>query len=154
MARDWALFLHLIGAIAMVGGSIGVTALRLGAIGQRRPSLSATLLRAARPLVPVVAGGLVLAVGAGVWLADEAGFPLSAGWLHATYALVAYLAVVGAIAGRRDRHTRELAEAVASDGDGPTDELARRLRDPVALALDVSMLAAMVAIVALMVWKP
>jgi uncharacterized membrane protein len=154
VARDWALFLHLVGVIAMVGGSIGVTALRLGAIGKERPSQSATLLGAARPLVPVVAGGLVLAVAAGFWLADQAGYSLGAGWLHWTYALVGFLAVVGAIAGRRDRHTRELAERLSAGGDDPSQELARRLRDPVALTLDGSMLVAMVAIVALMVWKP
>ena len=42
----------------------------------------------------------------------------------------------------------------AATGDGPSVELARRLRDPVALTLDASMLVATVAIVALMVWQP
>jgi uncharacterized membrane protein len=154
VARDWALFLHLLGVFAMVGGSVAVTALRLGAIGRERPSHSALMLRGARPLVPLVGGGLVLTTGAGFWLADQSGFPLSASWLHWTYGLIAYLAVVGAVAGRRDRHTRELAERVARQGDAPSEDLARRLRDPVALTLDVSMLVAMVVIVALMVWKP
>lgn len=154
MAAEWALFLHLLGVIALVGGSIAVTALRVGAIRKDLPSQSATLLRAARPLVPVVAAGLLLTLGAGFWLADELGFSLNAGWLHWTYALVAFLAVVGTLAGRRDRHTRELAERIARDGDRRSQELTRRLRDPVALTLDVAMLVAMIAIVALMVWKP
>ena len=64
------------------------------------------------------------------------------------------MVVVGAIAGRGDRHTRELAERLAADGDAPSSELARRLRDPLNLALNASMLVAIVAIVALMVWKP
>ena len=51
MARDWALFLHLSGVLLFVGGSIAVTALRLLAIGKERPSESAVLLRAVRPLV-------------------------------------------------------------------------------------------------------
>ena len=33
MARDWALFLHLVGVLLFVGASVGVTALRLLAIG-------------------------------------------------------------------------------------------------------------------------
>ena len=80
--------------------------------------------------------------------------PYGSGWLQWTYGLVAWLGVVGALAGRRDRRTRELAERVAAAGDRPSAELARRLRDPVALTLDASMLVATVAIVALMVWKP
>ena len=50
---------------------------------------------------------------------------------------------------REERKKRE-----ASAGDRPTAELERRLRDPVALTLDASMLVATLAIVALMVWKP
>jgi uncharacterized membrane protein len=154
MARDWALFLHLSGVLLFVGGSIAVTALRLLAIGRERPSESALLLRSVRPFVPLVGLGLLLTLGAGVWLAHELRVPYDSGWLQWTYALVVWLGVVGAVAGRLDRRTRELAERVAADGDRPSEELARRLRDPLALTLDASMLAATVAIVALMVWKP
>ena len=154
MARDWALFLHLSGVLLFVGGSIAVTALRLLAIGKQRPSESALLLRSVRPLVPVVGAGLLLTIGAGAWLADELRVPYDSGWLQWAYGLIVWLGVVGAVAGRRDRRTRELAERVAAEGDRPSEELARRLRDPLALALNASMLLAMVAIVALMVWKP
>jgi uncharacterized membrane protein len=112
------------------------------------------LLRAVRPLVPLVGLGLVLTIAAGAWLAHELGFPYGSGWLRWTYALIAWLVVVGALAGRLDRRTRELAEREASAGDEASSELIRRLRDPVALTLDASMLAATLAIVALMVWKP
>ena len=154
MVRDWALFVHLLGVLLFVGGSVGVTALRLLAIGKERPSESALLLRSVRPLVPLVGLGLLLTVAAGAWLAHELGVPYDSGWLLWTYALVAWLAVVGAFAGRLDRRTRELAERVASEGDRPSEALARRLRDPLALTLDASMLVATLAIVALMVWKP
>lgn len=154
MARDWALFFHLVGVLVFVGGSVGVTALRLLAIGKERPSESALLLRAVRPLVPLVGVGLVSTVAAGAWLAHELGIPYDSGWLRWTYVLVGWLVVVGALAGRVDRRTRELAERVAANGDRPSAELVRRLRDPVALTLDASMLVATVAIVALMVWKP
>jgi uncharacterized membrane protein len=154
MARDWALFLHLSGVLLFVGGSIAVTALRLLAIGKERPSESAVLLRAVRPLVPLVGGGLLLTLGAGVWLADELHVPYDSGWLQAAYVLIVWLGVAGAVAGRLDRRTRELAEREAATGDLPSAELARRLRDPIALTLDASMLAATTAIVALMVWKP
>lgn len=154
MARDWALFLHLLGVLLFVGGSIAVTALRLLAIGGSRPSTSALLLRSARPLVPLVGVGVALTLGAGAWLAHELDVPYGSDWLRWTYALVAWLLVVGAFAGRLDRRTRELAERLAAEGDLPSAELAGRLRDPVALTLDGSMLVATVAIVALMVWQP
>jgi uncharacterized membrane protein len=107
-----------------------------------------------RPVVPVVAGGLLLTLGAGFWLVEELDLDYGTAWLSATFVLVAWLLVVGALAGRGDRHTRELAERLAQEDDRPSDELARRLRDPVNLALNASLLAAIVAIVALMVWKP
>jgi len=154
MGRDWALFLHLVGVLLFVGGSVGVTALRLLAIGKERPSESALLLRAARPLVPLVGLGLVLTIVAGAWLAHELGFAYDSGWLRWTYALIAWLVVVGAVAGRLDRRTRELAEHLARGDDASSPELTRRLRDPLALTLAASMLVATLAIVALMVWKP
>jgi len=154
MARDWALFLHLSGVLLFVGGSIAVTALRLLAIGKERPSESAVLLRAVRPLVPLVGSGLLLTLGAGVWLADELRVPYDSGWLQAAYVLIVWLGVAGAVAGRLDRKTRELAEREAAERETPSPELARRLRDPIALTLDASMLVATVAIVALMIWKP
>jgi len=154
MSDDAILFLHFAGGFLFVGGSIAAAVLRVAAMGRERPSEIALLLRAVRPAVPLVGGGLVLAVAMGFWLTDRLGLELGAGWLSATFALLAWIAVVGAVAGRQDRHTRELAERLAAEGDVPATELARRLRDPLNLALNASLLAAITAIVVLMVWKP
>jgi uncharacterized membrane protein len=154
MSKEWILFLHLAGALLFVGGSIAAAVLRLAAMRRERPSEIALLLRAVRPAVPLVAGGLVLAIAAGFWLAHRLGLDLGATWLTLSFALLGWLIVVGAVAGRGDRHTRELAERLAGEGDRPSTDLARRLRDPVNLALNASLLVAVVAIVALMVWKP
>jgi uncharacterized membrane protein len=154
MSNGAILFLHLAGAFLFVGGSIAAAVLRFGAMQRERPSEIALLLRAVRPAVPVVGAGLVLAVGAGFWLADRIGFDLGAGWLTWTFVLLVWLAVVGVVAGRQDRHTRELAERLAAEGDAPSEVLSRRLHDPLNLVLNASMLAAIAAIVALMVWKP
>ena len=154
MSEDGILFLHLAGVLLFVGGSIAAAVLRLAAMRRQRPSEIALLLRAVRPVVPVVAGGLVLAIAAGFWLAQRLGFALSQTWLTVTFVLIAWMLVVGAVAGRQDRTTRELTERLAADGDAPNERLAHRLRDPVNLALNASMLVAVVAVVALMVWKP
>lgn len=154
MSNETVLFLHLAGAFLLVGGSITAAVLRYAAMKRELPSEIVLLLRAVRPAVPVVAIGLVLAVGAGFWLADKIGFDLGAFWLTATFVLLGWVALVGAVAGRQDRHTRELAERLAASGNEPSAELARRLRDPLNLLLNGSLLAAIAAIVALMVWKP
>ena len=154
MSEDGILFLHFAGVLLFVGGSIAAAVLRLAAMRRERPSEIALLLRAVRPAVPLVAGGLVLAIAAGFWLAHRLDLDLGARWLTLTFALLAWLIVVGAVAGRQDRATRELAERLAGDADAPSSDLARRLRDPVNLVLNASMLLGIVAIVALMVWKP
>jgi uncharacterized membrane protein len=151
---EWLLFLHLAGAFLFVGGSFVAAALRLAAMRRSRPSEIALLLGAVRPVVPIVAGGLVLTIGMGIWLTDELGLDYGATWLSVTFALVAWLLAVGAVAGRQDRHTRELAERLGREGDAPSPELGRRLRDPLNLALNASMLAAIGAVIALMVFRP
>lgn len=154
MSTDWILFLHLAGVLLLFGGSIAAAVLRLAATRRELPSEVALLLRAVRPAVPLVAGGLVLTIGAGFSLADRLDFDLSATWLSLTFALIAWLIVIGAIAGHQDRRTRELAERLAADGSAGSGDLSRRLRDPLNLALNASLLVAVVAVVALMVWKP
>jgi len=154
MSEDGILFLHFAGVLLFVGGSIAAAVLRLAAMRRERPSEIALLLRAVRPAVPLVAGGLVLAIAAGFWLAHRLDLDLGATWLTLTFGLLAWLIVVGAVAGRQDRATRELAERLAGEADAPGSDLARRLRDPVNLVLNASMLLGIAAIVALMVWKP
>ena len=154
MTEEGILFLHLAGVLLFVGGSIAAALLRLAAMRRERPSEIALLLRSVRPVVPIVAGGLVVTIAAGFWLASELGISLSATWLTLTFVLIGWMLVVGAAAGRQDRKTRELAERLAADGDAPSALLTRRLRDPLNLVPNASMLIAVVAIVALMVWKP
>lgn len=146
--------LHLLGAFLFVGGSLVAGMLRVAAMRRERPAEIALLLRAVRPAVPLVAGGLVVTIAFGAWLVEDIGFDWGATWLSVTFVLVAWMLVVGAVAGRGDRQTRELAERLAAGGTERSDELRARLRDPLNLALNASMLAATVAIIALMVLKP
>lgn len=154
MSTQLLLFLHLTGAFLFVGGAVTAGVLRLAAIKRARPSEIAVLMRAVRLAVPLIVAGLVLVLAFGFSLADRLGYDLGSRWLTETFLLLAWIVLVGAVAGRQDRHTRELAERLAEEDDRPSPELARRLRDPVNLTLNVSLLAATAAIVALMVWKP
>ncbi len=154
MSPDGILFLHLAGVLLFVGGSIAAALLRVAAMRRSRPSEVALLLRAVRPVVPLVGGGLVLAIAAGFWLASDLGLALAAPWLSITFGLIGWVVVAGAVAGRQDRRTREAAERLARDDDSPNADLARRLRDPLNLTLNASLLLAVVVVVALMIWKP
>jgi len=154
MSYHWLLFLHLTGAFLFVSGAVAAAVLRVAALGPERPSEIAVLLRAVRPAVPLIAVGLGLAITFGFFLADRLHYDLSAGWLVATFLLLGWIVLIGALAGGQDRRTRELAERLAKGPNAPSEELASRLRDPVNLALNASLLVATVAIVALMVWKP
>lgn len=154
MSTHWLLFLHLAGAFLFVSGAVAAAVLRLAAMRRERPSEVALLLRAVRPAVPLIGAGLLLVLVFGFWLADRLGYDLGSTWLTATFALLAWAVAVGGLAGRQDRRTRELAERLAKEGDAPSAELARRLRNPLNLALNASLLVATVAIVALMVWRP
>ena len=154
MSTEALLFGHLVGAFLFVSGGVIATIARVTALRRERPSDVAAAMRGARPAVPLLGIGLVLAIAFGFWLADRLGIDVGATWLTATFALLGWVVVVGAVAGRQDRHTRELAERLALANDAPSAELRARLRDPVNLALNTSLLAAVVAIVALMTWKP
>jgi uncharacterized membrane protein len=154
MSNEWLLFLHLAGAFLFVSGALAAAVLRLAAMRRERPSEIALLMRAVRPAVPLIAGGLVLVLVFGFWLVSRLDVGVGSAWLTVTFVLLGWIVVVGAAAGRQDRHTRELAERLARDSDTPSAELSHRLRDPVNLALNASLLIATVAIVALMVWKP
>jgi hypothetical protein len=61
---------------------------------------------------------------------------------------------LGGAGGGRDKRTRELAEQLAAGGDQPSAELRARLRDPLTLALSWGSGIVVIAILALMIWKP
>jgi len=62
MSAEGILFLHFAGVLLFVGGSLAAALLRLAAMRRERPSEIALVLRAVRPVVPVVAGGLVVTI--------------------------------------------------------------------------------------------
>jgi uncharacterized membrane protein len=154
MSYEWLLFGHLAGAFLFVGGAITATVLRIAAMRRQRPGEIAVLLRATRLAIPPIAIGLLLAIGFGFWLTSRLDISLGSTWLTATFVLVGWILVVGELTGRQDRHTRELAEHAAAEGDERNDDVHRRLRDPVNLGLTASLLVATIAVVALMIWKP
>jgi len=151
---QWLIGFHVVGAFLFVSGAVAVGALHALAVRRERPSEIAFLLGLTRSAVAVVGAGALLTLALGAWLVHHEGFAWSDGWISAALALWLASVVLGGIGGRSARHARYLAERLAADGDQPSEELRRRLADPVAQALNYGSFLAVIAVLALMIWKP
>lgn len=150
---EWALFLHLVGAIAFFAGIAVAAVAELAARRRERPSEVAAVLGTARWGVLLVAVGLVLAVGAGFWLLEETAYGFD-GWIQAALALVLLSFVAGGIGGQGPKRARVLARRLTGEGDRPSAELAAAMRSPRYAVFNWLATAAAVGILVLMVWKP
>ena len=151
---DWLLFLHVTGAFSVVGGAVIAGVLNVAALQRERPSEIAALLRLTRVAVALIGAGMVLTLGFGLWLVDDAGYGYGDGWVVAAIVLWVVGNALGGAGGRPLGEAGDLARRLAADGDRPSEELRRALVDRRALLLNYLSLAALVAILVLMVWKP
>ena len=76
------------------------------------------------------------------------------GWISAALVLFFVSAALGEIGGRGARHTRYLAERLASEGDQPSADLRQALANPRVFAMNYSSFLAGLAIIVLMFWRP
>jgi uncharacterized membrane protein len=152
---DTLLFFHLLGALLFFGGAAVAAVGQLEALRRRRPSEVALLLGTTRWGVLLVGLGALLTIVFGSLLVSHSHrVTFDAGWIQAAYGLWVASMVVGAIGGRPARKARELAERLAAEGDRPSPELDRAVRDPLSLVLSFASGAILLALVVDMVWKP
>jgi uncharacterized membrane protein len=151
---QWLLGFHLVGAFLFVSGAVAVGVLYELATRREQPSEIAFLLGLTRPAVATVGVGALATLGLGAWLVDRESLSFGDGWISAAFALWIVAVVLGGIGGRSARHTRYVAKRLAADGDRPSDDLRRALADPIARALNYGSSLAVLAVLALMVWKP
>jgi uncharacterized membrane protein len=151
---ELALFIHILGvALVFAGGAIATVA-DLLARRRTRPSEIALLLAGARWGAVVLVVGLVVTVGAGFWLVDQLELGFDQSWLKLSLLGVVVATLAGAAGGRTPRHARELANRLAAADDHPSPDLDRLLHSRLAVSLNIVAGAAMVAVLALMIWKP
>ena len=150
----WLLFLHVTGAFMVLGGAVVAGIFNVAALQRERPSEIALLFRLARFAVTSISVGMVVTLAFGLWLVDEAGYGWGEAWIVIALVLWVLSSALGGIGGKRDKEARALAERLAAEGDTPSPELRARLRDPVTLALSWSSGVVVIAILALMIWKP
>jgi uncharacterized membrane protein len=151
---QWLIGFHVVGAFLFVSGAVAVGALYALATRREKPSEVAFLLGLTRPAVAVVGAGALLTLSLGAWIVDHEGWDWGDGWISAALLLWIASVVLGAIGGRSARHTRYLAKRLAAEGNGPSQELRRKLADPVPQAMNYGSFLAVVAVLALMIWKP
>jgi uncharacterized membrane protein len=151
---DWLLFLHVGGAFLVIGGAVIAGFFNLAALRSERPSEVALFFRFARVGVTAIGPGLLLTLGFGLWLVHNAGYDWGQTWIVLALVVWVVSGALGGIGGRHEQATRELAERLAAEGDAPSAELSARLRNPVWLAMSWGSGIAVIAILALMIWKP
>ena len=150
---DAALFFHLFGALLFVAGII-VAGIAHGAARRRhRAGEVVLLLGIARTGALFVLGGAVLVLAFGLWLVDLRGHSLGETWIVGSLTVFVLALVLGALGGRRPRQARLLAGQLAQD-DVVGDDLRRLLEDRPSAVANYAAVAAVVAILALMVWQP
>ncbi|HEU5404717.1 MAG TPA: DUF2269 family protein [Gaiellaceae bacterium] len=152
--EDAALYLHLLGAFSLVAGTIVAGVSFESARRRKAPAEIALLLGLSRVGVLLVGVGVLLALGFGLWLVHLGDWGYSAGWLDAALGLLAAVVVVGAIGGQRPKRARKLASSLAREGAPASAELRTLLDDRATLALNYLAALLLLAIIALMVFKP
>jgi uncharacterized membrane protein len=153
-AEEWALFFHLLGAFLFIAGVIVAGVVFEAARRRRRPSEIALLLGLARIGVLLVALGAVIVLVFGLWLVQLGRFGYGAGWVVTALALFVVVILLGGLGGQSPKRARKLAVQLAKEADAESDELRSLLDDPLARTVNYLSAALLVAIVALMVFRP
>ena len=151
---QWLLVFHVTGAFLLLGGGAIAAALNLSALGRERPSEIVLLFGLIRIAVVAISIGTALAFVFGLWLVHEAGYGYFDGWIVAAFVLLIVANALGGAGGKRDQATAKLARELAASGDVPSAELRARVHDPISLALSYGSGLVLIAVLALMVWKP
>jgi uncharacterized membrane protein len=151
---DWLLFLHITGAFLLVGGGVVAAALNVAALRRDRPSEILLLFGLTRIAVASIIAGTLLAFVFGLWLVDVAGYGYGDGWIVAAIVLLILGNAIGGFGGSRDARTAKFAEQLVAEGDAPSPELRARVRDPLTFACNWGSGLILVALLAIMIWKP
>jgi uncharacterized membrane protein len=151
---DWLLFLHVTGAFLLLGGGVVASALNIAALRRDRPSEILLLFGLTRIAVASILAGSVLAFVFGLWLVNEVGYGYGDGWIVAAIVLLILGNAIGGFAGSRDARTAKFAQELVAQGDAPSAELQARVRDPITLVCNYSSGLLLVALLAIMIWKP
>jgi uncharacterized membrane protein len=149
-----ALFLHIVGVLLFVSGFVLAGAAFETARRRQEPKEIALLLRLTRIGVLLVGVGSVVVLGFGLWLVHLGHFGYGAAWVDASLALFVLALLLGGVGGQRPKRARLLASRLAAEDAPVNPELRALLNDPLSLAVNYVSAVVVLAILALMVFKP
>jgi len=101
----------------------------------------------------VAIGGVMLPIF-GLWLVQLGAWGYGSGWVDWALGLYVLALVLGGLGGQRPKQARKLATRLAEADEPVNDELRTCLADRVSRAINYTSLLAVIAILALMVFKP
>lgn len=151
---ELALFCHLLGVLLFAAGIVVAGVAFEAARRRERPAEIALLLGLTRAGVLLVALGTLLLLGFGIWLVDLSRWGFGAGWVQASLGLFALAMLLGGLGGQRPKQARRRAARLAEQGLPADAELRALLEHPLSLAANYASSALVLAVLALMVFKP
>jgi uncharacterized membrane protein len=151
---DVALFMHLIGVLVFVAGIVVAGVAFETGRRRDRPAEVALLLGLSRVGARFVMVGALLVLGFGLWLVHLEDLGYGTGWISASITLLVIALVLGGFGGQRLKQARVLAGELTRRDEPASAELRALLSDRPSLAANYAAALIVVAILALMVFKP
>jgi hypothetical protein len=149
-----ALFMHLLGAFLLIGGTMVAGVGFETARRRERPDEIALLLGVTRVGVLLVVVGELIVLAFGLWLVELRHVGYRTGWVVASLAMLGAAAVIGALGGRRPKQARLLATRLAAADQTTTPQLRALLDDRSSRTANYLSSVLVLGIVALMVFQP
>jgi uncharacterized membrane protein len=149
-----AFFFHILGVLAFVAGIVLAGVAFESARRRELPAEVATLLGLSRIGVLLVGIGTLLAGGFGLWLVPLGKWHYGSFWVSCSIVLFVIALALGAAGGQRPKRARRLAAELAGAGAPVSAELRALLNDRAALWQNYFSLLLVLAIIALMCFKP
>jgi uncharacterized membrane protein len=153
---DWLLFVHVAAAFAVVAAVTVFTLLVFTTRRMDRPAEVLPLFRVGDPANILIQAGSVVALLVGIWLAIRLPrYHPWDGWLIAAYVLWLVAGGFGGASGKEYARIRKHAKALVAEGKlEPSAELRAELRSTRALVMHLVVVAAVLALVVDMIFKP
>jgi uncharacterized membrane protein len=151
---DLAFFFHLLGVLLFVAGIILAGVAFEAARRRERPAEIALLLALTRIAVLLVSVGALLLLSFGLWLMHLEHISSATGWIVWSSGLYLLALALGGLGGQRPKQARRIATRLADEQKSTTTELRALLDDPISLAANYTSATIVLAILAMMVFKP
>jgi uncharacterized membrane protein len=152
--QNVAFFFHILGVVTLSSGIVVAGVAFEAARRRDSPSEIALLLGLTRAGVALVGAGSILVGAFGLWLVHLGNFGYGSGWVDTSIGLFVVALVLGSFGGQRPQQARLHAAELARTGSSADAKLHALLNDRVSLLENYASLLLLLAIIAVMCFKP